>query len=240
MIGLLVILVISWLLLRFIQNEKLDVLGIIPSVNRLLQFIIGFLFMSIIIFSYVYIETVILEAHWEFTQVSWNLVFDAFVYHLRSALTEDLVFRGALLYILIKRLGANYGILFSAIVFGIYHWFSYGILEERWMLLAYIFIITGFTGYVWAYSFYKTKSIMLALGFHLGYNLTMSFFFEAQPFGELFASQVFKIDLEGWPEFYFSMFRGLFPTIVTLIFLNLLLKTRLFDYSKNKINDQVQ
>ena len=93
------------------------------------------------------------------------------------------------------------------------------------MLLAYVFLVTGLTGYVWAYSFYKTKSIMLALGFHLGYNLIMACFFEAQPYGELIMTQVSKGDLTGWYAFYFSMFKGLFPSIFTLVCLKLLLKT---------------
>jgi hypothetical protein len=33
------------------------------------------------------------------------LFFDSFIYHLKSALSEDLVFRGILLYILIKKIG---------------------------------------------------------------------------------------------------------------------------------------
>jgi hypothetical protein len=146
------------------------------------------------------------------------------MYHLRSALTEDLVFRGAILYILIQRIGATKALWLSAIIFGVYHWFSYGIIGERIVLLAYVFVVTGFTGYVWAYTFYKTKSIMLGLGFHLGYNLIMSFFFESQPFGELIMSQTSKVDLIGWNEFYYSMFRGLFPTTLSLLFVKQYLK----------------
>jgi membrane protease YdiL (CAAX protease family) len=53
------------------------------------------------------------------------LFFDSFIYHLKSALSEDLVFRGILLYILIKKIGIQKGGVLSAITFGIYHWFSY-------------------------------------------------------------------------------------------------------------------
>jgi hypothetical protein len=65
---------------------------------------------------------------------------------------------------------------------------------------------------------------MLGLGFHLGYNLIMSFFFESQPFGELIMSQTSKVDLIGWNEFYYSMFRGLFPTTLSLLFVKQYLK----------------
>lgn len=234
MLGLLVIIVISWLLLYFIEKKNIDVLGIVPNANRLCQFLIGFLIIAILVLINTYIETIILKVEWELKTVNYGAIFNAFVYHLRSALTEDLVFRGAILYILIKRIGATKAIWLSAIVFGGYHWFSYGILSERVILLAYVLLITGFTGYVWAYSFYKTKSIMLGLGFHLGYNLIMSFFFESQPYGELIMSQITKVDLIGWSEFYYSMFRGLFPSAVTLVCVKLLLKTKMYTQPENK------
>ncbi|WP_353779779.1 CPBP family glutamic-type intramembrane protease [Winogradskyella sp. 3972H.M.0a.05] len=233
MLGLLVIMVVSWLLLHFIEKKNIDVLGIIPNVSRVSQFIIGFLIMTIIVLLNIYIETIILKAEWRLNAIEYTSVFNAFVYHLRSALTEDLVFRGAILYILIRRIGATKAIIISAIVFGAYHWFSYGIIGERIILLAYVFLITGLTGYVWAYSFHKTKSIMLPLGFHLGYNLIMSCFFEAQPYGELIMSQMSKVDLIGWNDFYLTMFKGLFPPVVTLVCVKLLLKTRLYLQPEN-------
>ena len=234
MIGLLVIIVISWLLLYFIEKKNIEVLGIIPNLNRLSQFVIGFLIIAIIVLINIYIETIVLKVEWKLNTIDYNTIFNAFVYHLKSALTEDLVFRGAMLYILIQRIGAIKALWLSAIVFGAYHWFSYGIIGERIILLAYVFVITGFTGYVWAYIFYKTKSIMLGLGLHLGYNLIMSFFFESQPFGELIMSQTSKVNLVGWNEFYYSMFRGLFPTIATLICVKLLLKTKLYTQIENQ------
>ncbi len=224
MLGLLVIIVVSWVLLYFIEKKNIEALGIVPNLNRLSQFVIGFFVIAVIVLINIYIETIVLKVEWKFNTINYSTIFNAFVYHLRSALTEDLVFRGAILYILIQRIGATKALWLSAIVFGIYHWFSYGIIGERIVLLVYVFVITGFTGYVWAYTFYKTKSIMLGLGFHLGYNLIMSFFFESQPFGELILSQTSKVDLIGWNEFYYSMFRGLFPTTLSLLFVKQYLK----------------
>ena len=228
MLGLLVIMVVSWGLLYFIEKEHINVLGFLPPVNKIFQFFTGLILIAIIVSINIHIAAIFEKTQWVTTQVDYSMLWNAFVYHLRSALTEDLVFRGAILYILIKRIGATKAILISAAFFGLFHWFSYGILNERWILLAYVFVVTGFTGYVWAYTFHKTKSIMLALGFHVGYNLTMSCFFEAQPYGNLFFSVTSKIDLVGWNEFYLSMFSGLFPSIVTLATVKLLLKTKFF------------
>lgn len=235
MLGLLVIVVISWGLLYFIEKEHIDVLGIVPTVNRVSQLFIGLVIITIIVLINIYIETQIQQVTWKQNEFSYDTLWNAFVYHLRSALTEDLVFRGAILYILVKRIGAIKAILLSAAIFGIYHWFSYGILHERPILLACIFLVTGFTGYVWAYTFYKTKSISLALGFHVGYNLVMSCFYESQPYGEILFSSISKIDLTGWYEFLYSMFRGLFPPLVMFICVKLLLKTKLYGYTSKEV-----
>ncbi len=226
MLGLLVIIVISWVLLHFIEKKNIDVLGIVPTKKRMIQFCIGFIIISLFVLLKIYIETVVQKIEWKSNTINYTSIFNAFIYHLKSALTEDLVFRGALLYILIQRIGATKAILLSTIVFGAYHWFSYGILNERIILLVYVFLITGMTGYVWAYTYHKTNSILMPLGFHLGYNLTMSFFYEAQPYGELLFSEISKVGLTGWSDFFFSFFKGLFPSILTLVFVKILLKKK--------------
>jgi hypothetical protein len=226
MLGLLVIIVISWGLLYFIEKEHINALGFTPIAIRIFQFIVGFIFIASIVLINIYTETIVQNMEWKANDVNYSTLWNAFVYHLRSALTEDLIFRGAVLYILIKRIGANKAILLSAIVFGAYHWFSYGILNERWILLIYVFIVTGFTGYVWAYTFYKTNSIMLGLGFHLGYNLVMSCFFESQPYGELLFSVTSKIELTHWTGFFYSFFKGLFPSLATLLFVKFIYRNK--------------
>lgn len=219
MLGLLAIIIVSWLLLHFFEKKNINVLGVIPNTNRLSQFLIGLLVIIVITLLNICIETLVLKIDWKLNIINFNAILNALWYHLKSALTEDMVFRGVILYILISRLGAKWAIWISAIAFGIYHWFSYGIIGERVILLAYVFLITGFTGYVWAFTFYKTKSIMMGLGFHLGVNFTYICFFKSQPYGELIFQEVTRINFKDWNWLYFSLFKGLFPSIMTLIFL---------------------
>ncbi|WP_104736418.1 CPBP family intramembrane glutamic endopeptidase [Hanstruepera ponticola] len=225
MLGLLVIIIVSWVLLHLIEKKNIDVLGIVPSFKSLGQFALGFLVISIIVLLNIFFETQILNVEWESKTIDYAIFFNAFLYHLKSALTEDLVFRGAILYILINRLGAKWGVLISALCFGIYHVFSYGMASDRIVPILYVIIITGFTGYVWAYTFYKTKSIMMGLGFHLGVNLINACFFESQPYGELIFTEVSRINISEWNNFLFLIFKGLFPSIFTLIFIKYLLKS---------------
>ena len=223
MLGLLIIIVISWILLYFIENKNIDVLGIVPNKKRSVQFVIGLLFIAFVSLLKIFIEQLILKVNWQLnSHINYSLIFDAFIYHLRSALTEDLMYRGAILYILIQRLGAKWALLISAIFFGVYHVFSYGMLGERIVPIAYIILITGVTGYVWAYTFYKTKSIIMGLSFHLGSNLVMSFFYPSNPFGELLFTELSRTNFASeWNNLWFLLFNGLFPSIVTYIFVRL-------------------
>ena len=234
MVGLLVIIVVSWVLLRLIEKKNIEVLGIIPYPKRVMQFLIGMLFLMLINLLGIYIETRVLKVDWELnSSINYTLIYESFIYHLRSALTEDLVFRGAILYILINRLGAKWAILISALCFGIYHVFSYGMTGDRIIPILYVILITGFVGYVWAYTFYKTKSILMALGFHLGTNLINTFFFESQPYGELLFAEVSRANISEWNNFLFLIFKGLFPTILTLIFVKLMLKSNFKIFKNN-------
>lgn len=233
MLGLLVILLISWGLLFLFEKKNLKVLGLIPTVTRLSQYTTGFVFMVVILLSLIGIETYVKSIQWQQQAIDFTTLDNAFIYHLRSALTEDLVFRGALLYILIRRLGPKWAIWISALIFGCYHIFSYGITHERPIVLIYVTVVTGFAGYVWALAFHKTKSIYLGLGFHVGYNLLMSCFYESQPYGEILFSELSKVELSESAESWYSIFRGLYPAALNLIALLLLLKLGPWDSSKD-------
>lgn len=237
MLGLLVIIVVSWVLLHFIEKKNIDALGIIPNSKRLSHFFIGFAFITVIGFLNIYVETLILSVEWQLeSAINYQSILDALGYHLRSALTEDLVFRGAILYILIQRLGLQKAILISAFFFGIYHVFSYGMLGGSIVPIIYIILVTGATGYVWAYTFAKTNSIMMPLGFHLGWNFIISLFFTSQPYGELVFTELSRVNLSEWNGLYFSIFKGLFPPLITLLFVKLLLKSNFKFLKTSKIN----
>lgn len=110
------------------------------------------------------------------------LVWAGIWWTIKSVLFEELIFRGVLLYILIKRMGVADGIIISAIGFGIYHWFSYGILGDVPKMALYFFI-TGIMGLVYAYGYSKTFSLYIPAAIHFGWNFTQSFVFSQGPIG---------------------------------------------------------
>ena len=114
MLGLLVIIVVSWALLRLIEKKNITVLGIIPNKIWILQFLIGFIFIALLGLSMIYIDSIVKSVDWQLKpMISIRTIFEAFIYHLKSALTEDLVFRGAILYLLINKIGAKKAIIIS-------------------------------------------------------------------------------------------------------------------------------
>ena len=132
MIGLLVVFLLSWLLLRRVAREPLAVLGIAPSKRRLVEFLVGGLFMAGVgVINFVW------QAH--FKEIGYQLNPDygagqmlaGSFWVLRAVVLEELVFRGALLYMLIKSIGAVRACLLSSLAFGVYHWFSYEVFGSR-------------------------------------------------------------------------------------------------------------
>ncbi len=217
MLGILVIAAISWLLLYFIQKEHILALGFLPVLKRLKQFGLGFLVTGMLCVLVHYLEAFLKSGEWILNgNVSASLILKSFWWDFKSVLTEELIFRGGLLYILIQRIGNWKSILISAIAFGIYHWFSYGVLGNA-MAMILVFIGTGLMGYAWAWAFAKSRSIMFPFGLHLGWNFVHNTIFSKGPLGELVMILPGDQDLEGCASFLnFTSGLILVPLIVLL------------------------
>jgi hypothetical protein len=198
MIGILVAIAISWLLLYLIEKKNILALGFFPIGKRLKQFLIGFLITGILCVLVQYLESYLKSSTWILNKdITSRIILKSFWWDFKSVLTEELIFRGALLYILIQKIGSRKSILISAIAFGIYHWFSYGVLGNV-MAMILVFIGTGLMGYAWAWAFSKTKSMMLPFGLHLGWNFIYNTIFSKGPLGELVLISKGGIELTDW------------------------------------------
>lgn len=182
MLGILVIVIVSWILLYIAERKSILALGFLPVSKRLRQFAVGFTITAALCVADQILEAVLRSSEWiwhgNFRSVANMLWWD-----FKSVLTEELIFRGALLYILIRKLGLQKALLISSIAFGAYHWFSYG-LWGNVVPMVVIFIGTGLMGYAWALAFAKTKSIFMPIGLHLGWNFTQNTVFSKGPLGE--------------------------------------------------------
>ena len=213
MLGIIVQLIISWILLKLIEKKELSVLGFAPTKQRLKDFATGFLIAAV--FVAVYWLTVSLITKNPYKLNPDYTVKDFFIatwYVIKSVSFEELIFRGALLYILINRLGATKALIISAVGFGIYHWFSYGILGQP-VNMIFIFLITGIMGYMYALAFQKTQSLYLPFALHFGYNFTTMVIFSAN---KGIGLQLLTKTVEG-DTLYKSYFAWLLMTIISAI-----------------------
>lgn len=198
MTGILVIITFSWLLLYLIEKKHILVLGLLPFGKRLIQFFIGFLITGILCILTQYLEAYLKSANWNLNEhITGNIILRSLWWDVKSVLTEELIFRGALLYIFIQKMGSRKSILISAIAFGIYHWFSYGVLGNL-LAMILVFIGTGLMGYTWAWAFSKTKSIMLPFGLHLGWNFFYNTIFSKGPLGDAVLTLKGGTELGDW------------------------------------------
>jgi membrane protease YdiL (CAAX protease family) len=186
MAGLIVELIISWLLLWIFFRQSLLVLGISPTKSRLFNLLFGFLIAAgcctVYYFSFTLFANHIWSVNHEFTgkkliKSSW--------WTLNSVLYEELIFRGALLYILIKKLGVKAACTLSAIGFGAYHWFTSGAIGNPSQMV-FVFLMTGIWGVMFAVAFAKTKSLYLPVGLHFGWNFVNTVIFSQGPLGSQF------------------------------------------------------
>lgn len=198
MTGILVALLLSWLILYVIEKKHLSALGFFPIPKRILQFLAGFFISALLCIGVQFFEAFLQSSSWVFNEdITLKLVLQAFWWDFKSVFTEELLFRGALLYVLIQKICVKKAILISAGSFGVYHWFSFGIFGNL-IPMIFIFIGTGFSGYVWALAFAKTRSIMLPVGFHLGWNFVHNTIFSKGPLGELVLLSEGGNELTGW------------------------------------------
>lgn len=183
MLGLLIELIISWLLLWIFCKQGLFVLGIIPTKSRLFNLLFGLLIAATCCTVYYFSFTLLANHNWalneEFTS---KKLLTSSLWTLNSVLYEELIFRGALLYILIKKLGVKTACIISAIAFGFYHWFTSGAMGNPVQMI-FVFVMTGIWGAMFALAFAKTKSLYLPIGLHFGWNFVVTVIFSQGPLG---------------------------------------------------------
>ncbi|MBL7872928.1 MAG: CPBP family intramembrane metalloprotease [Cyclobacteriaceae bacterium] len=185
MVGILVQLIISALLLWVVEQKNLTALGIFPAGLRVRQFILGFVVAGSLCAVAQLFYSSFTHSLWKINPFySSQVLLKSIGLDLKSVLFEELIFRGALLYILIQKIGSRKAILLSAVAFGIYHWFS----SNAWsnpVMMIYVFTSTGIMGLVWAFAFSRTKSMALPIGLHVGWNLFYNSVFSNGPWGDI-------------------------------------------------------
>jgi uncharacterized protein len=178
MLQIIGLLVISWLLLWFFEKKNLSVLGFTPSKDRIKYFTILFIVSAILASSgfllrmYFAKEEYILSP----TLTVQDILIDTW-YQLRTVLTEELLCRGALLYILIKKIGQTKVVILSSIAFAALHWLNAGVWGDI-MQMVIVFAFTFAMGLLLAFAYAKTFSLLIPFAIHFGWNFAQNYIFQ--------------------------------------------------------------
>lgn len=169
MIGI-ILLTITWLLFRF-EGRSLSAIGCNQPLKRTQEFFSGLCIAALFAVAQFTLAAEVADFSWKInSNFGLNELANSLRWVFNSVIYEELIFRGYLLYKLIQWLGPRTGVALSSISFGIYHWFSYEVFGH-WMSMIFVFIMTATFGLMLAYAFYKTRSIILPIALHLGWNL---------------------------------------------------------------------
>ena len=218
MIGIIVQLAISWIVIWVMERKSISVLGFYPTQQRIKHFLLFFMLTAAGCVSGFLLKMFIAKQQWMLNgDCTTQLLLNGIWFTIKSVLFEELIFRGALLYILIKRIGMVKAVLISAASFGVYHWFTYEILGNPSAMLI-VWMVTGAMGWVLAYAFAKSQSLYIPIAIHLGWNLITQNVFSNGPIGEQLFSEVLPR-----PEVtvsYFSYFMVVYFSVFATLILN--------------------
>lgn len=177
MLQLIGLLAISWLIIWLFERGNLSVLGLTPTKDRLKYFTILFIVSAIISATAFILRMYIAKEEYTISQsLTTKSVLLETWYQFRTVLTEELLCRGMLLYILIKKTVPTKAIIISSIIFAVLHWMNAGV----WGNLTQMIIVFTFTfamGLLLAYSYARTFSLIIPFAIHFGWNLTQNYIF---------------------------------------------------------------
>src|SRR5215212_80955 len=108
MLGIIVQLAISWLLLWLFERKDIRVLGLFPTKKRLADLALFFLAAAVCCSSGFLMRMAFTNQQWILNpKLTADQVMDGIWWNIKSVMFEELIFRGAILYILVKRIGAT-------------------------------------------------------------------------------------------------------------------------------------
>jgi len=177
MLQLIGLLAISWLLIWLFEKRSLSVLGLSPTKERLKYFSIFFIVSAILSATAFLLRMYFAKEEYAITQsLTTKSVLLETWYQFRTVLTEELLCRGALLYILIKKIGPAKAVILLSVIFAVLHWINAGV----WGNLTQMMIVFTFTfamGLLLAYAYARTFSLLIPFAIHYGWNLTQNYIF---------------------------------------------------------------
>lgn len=177
MLQLIGLIAISWIVLWLLTKKNLSVLGLTPTKERIKYFTILFIVSAILSASAFFLRMYFAKEEYTITQSLTPKSFFFETWHqFRTVLTEELLCRGGLLYILIKKIGQTKAVIISSVIFAALHWINAGVWGNLTQMIL-VFTFTFAMGLLLAYSYARTFSLLIPFAIHFGWNLTQNYIF---------------------------------------------------------------
>jgi len=177
MLQLIGLILISWLIIWLFTKANFSVLGLTPTTERLKYFAILFIVSGILSSTTFILRMYFAEEKYILTS---KLTLDSILletwHQFRTVMTEELICRGALLYILIKKMGQTKAIIISSVFFAVLHWINAGVWGNL-IQMTIVFLFTFAMGLLLAFSYAKTFSLLIPFAIHFGWNLMQNYIF---------------------------------------------------------------
>jgi uncharacterized protein len=191
------LLLLCWFTIYLSEKRNIFHQWLFPARRRVSEFFLGLIIsIALCLVTQIFLSQVG-ERTWHLSKdISVGRLTFSLLYDLNSVVSEELLFRGIILYFLIKYWKTGPAMLISAFAFGIYHWFTFGVWGNLAAMIL-VFVVTGSMGYVFAVAYVKTKSIILPIGIHLGWNWINNTVFSNGPNGTKLLEADKTVPLEG-------------------------------------------
>lgn len=219
MLGILLLIIFYSIIVLFFEKKIYDGLGLMPTTGRLKYFCAGFLATGLIVIINILIETLACSIIWELKDPVrfYAIARNAWMF-FTAVLTEELFFRGILLYLLLRFAKEQYSALISSACFGVYHWFSYGMLGAPIVPLLYVFTVTSLAGYCFSLAYLKSRTLWLPLGMHFGWNSINSLFNAKGNYNAVLFVKTSAAPLGEGANLLLSLVTGLLPAVLMYLY----------------------
>lgn len=148
-----------------------------PNKSRIKYFAVLFIVSALVAASAFLLRMYFAKETYTFANaLTTNAILLEIWYQCRTVLTEELLCRGVLLYMLIKKAGQTKAVIISSVVFAVLHWINAGV----WGNITQMMIVFGFTfamGLLLAYAYARTFSLLIPFAIHFGWNLVQNYIF---------------------------------------------------------------
>ncbi|MDR6764408.1 membrane protease YdiL (CAAX protease family) [Flavobacterium sp. 2755] len=222
MLGIILLLLFYSIVLLIVEKRIYDRLGLIPTPKRLRYFCAGFLAAGLVVIINILIETSACSITWELKNPVrfYAIAGKAWLFFI-AVFTEELFFRGIFFYLLLRFASEQYSVLISSACFGVYHWFSFGMINEPIAPLVYVFTITSLAGYCWSLAFLKSRTLLLPLGMHCGWNIINSLFNAQGSNSEVLFVKTYTMRTGDGANLFVSLVTGLLPAVLMYLYIRL-------------------